>query len=67
MTDTERPALLRSENTDKTWHKRQELSLPVAYAPETGNIPLCESQIQEYMNFRENLEVTTEMNYRNVF
>lgn len=65
--DTERPALLKSENTEETWHKMQELSLPVAYASETGNIPLCEPQIQEYMKFRENLEVTTETNYRNVF
>lgn len=32
--DTERPALLRNENTEETWHKRQELSVPVAYASE---------------------------------
>lgn len=46
--DTERPALLKSENTEEIWHKRQELSVPVAYASEIRNVPLCEPQIQEY-------------------
>lgn len=56
-----------SENTEETWHKRQELSVPVAYASEIHNIPLCEPQIQESMKFKENLEVTKEINYRDVF
>lgn len=65
--DTESPALLKSKNTEKTCHKRQELSVPVIYASEIGNIPLCEPQIQEHMKYRENVEVTTETNYRNAF
>lgn len=65
--DTKRPAPLKSESTEEIWHKKQELSVPVAYASEIHNIALCEPQIKEYMKFRENLEVTTETNYRNVF